>query len=60
VVFFLQRATTHGTLLDVVVSPDGTWSLKDRADFDEAIRGGFFDRAEQDCVRGDWSRCSIR
>ncbi len=38
---------TEDLVLDIEVAPDGSWALEDRADFEHAVDGGYFDRETQ-------------
>lgn len=41
---------TEDLVLDIEVAPDGSWALEDRADFEHAVDGGYFDRETQHAV----------
>lgn len=41
---------TEDLLLDIEVAPDGSWTLEDRADLEQAVNGGYFDCETQQAV----------
>jgi len=51
-----DRVITMDLVLDALVAPDGRWTWKDEADFDEAVRRGLVTPDEAAAVRAEASR----